>query len=327
VSSHGTVRQGTAQSPPSRDHGATRQWRRPAQVGPTCISSDVAEPRPTLRPRGYARRPAEGGDHPTGRPAKRPPGCTGKPGNRPLTVATPTVGGTYVSRFGFVEGAGMGPQADLVDHHRRHGDGVAARPGPGGRLRAALRFRTLRVGGDLRGAGDRPPDPRPTSLDPDSPWTARRGESRSLRDRAGSRGRYGREPVDVVRPPDGESPGSRSGRIWRVVRRRPAGHHGRALVARRRMMSRRFHLGETSAPRRRAIGVLTTGYGPRETAPCGGAGSRFTPYRFAGAGTGCRPPATRPRSPQTHPRRERPLPPEPGAAAPASPPGWAPSGC
>jgi len=24
----------------------------------------------------------------------------------------------------------MGPQADFVDHHRRHGDGVAARPRP-----------------------------------------------------------------------------------------------------------------------------------------------------------------------------------------------------
>jgi hypothetical protein len=25
---------------------------------------------------------------------------------------------------------GVGPQPDLVDHHRTHGDGVAARPGP-----------------------------------------------------------------------------------------------------------------------------------------------------------------------------------------------------
>jgi hypothetical protein len=37
-------------------------------------------------------------------------------------------------------------------------------------------------------------------------------------------------------------------RIWRVLRRRSAGHHGRAVVARCRMVSRRFHLGET--PRR-----------------------------------------------------------------------------
>jgi hypothetical protein len=82
VSGHGTVRQGTAQSPPSRDHGATRQWRRPAQVGPACISSDAAEPRPTLRPRGYARRPAEGGTTRRAVSAKRPPGAhweTGKP--------------------------------------------------------------------------------------------------------------------------------------------------------------------------------------------------------------------------------------------------------
>jgi hypothetical protein len=35
-----------------------------------------------------------------------------------------------VSRLGFVERAGVGPQPDLVDHHRTHSDGVAARPGP-----------------------------------------------------------------------------------------------------------------------------------------------------------------------------------------------------
>jgi hypothetical protein len=34
------------------------------------------------------------------------------------------------SRLGFVERPGVGPQADLVDHHRRHRDGVAARPRP-----------------------------------------------------------------------------------------------------------------------------------------------------------------------------------------------------
>jgi hypothetical protein len=29
-----------------------------------------------------------------------------------------------------IERAGVGPETDLVDHHARHGDGVAARPGP-----------------------------------------------------------------------------------------------------------------------------------------------------------------------------------------------------
>jgi hypothetical protein len=32
--------------------------------------------------------------------------------------------------LGVPEGAGVGPQSDLVDHHRRHGDGVPAGPSP-----------------------------------------------------------------------------------------------------------------------------------------------------------------------------------------------------
>jgi hypothetical protein len=55
---------------------------------------------------------------------------TGKPGDRPLTVVTRTAAGTYASLSGWVERSGVGPQADLVDHHRRHRDGVPATAGP-----------------------------------------------------------------------------------------------------------------------------------------------------------------------------------------------------
>ena len=34
--------------------------------------------------------------------------------------------------LGLVERLGVGPQADLVEHHRRHRDGVAATAGPFG---------------------------------------------------------------------------------------------------------------------------------------------------------------------------------------------------
>jgi hypothetical protein len=77
------------------------------------------------------------------------------------------------------------------------------------------------------------------------PETARRGSSCSLIDRAGSRGRYGRESVDAVRPPDGESPGGRDQSDLRVVSPRRVGH---PWSRHRRSVSdgeRRFHLGET----------------------------------------------------------------------------------
>jgi hypothetical protein len=57
-------------------------------------------------------------------------GCRLSRGDGPLTGRYPASRGRIrTSRFGFVDGSGVGPQADLVDHHRAHRDGVPARPG------------------------------------------------------------------------------------------------------------------------------------------------------------------------------------------------------
>jgi hypothetical protein len=82
VCSHGTVRQGTSQSPPSRDHGATRHGGDPRKVGPTCISGGVAEPRPTRKGGGAEREngPPKGGTTRRAVQRNRPPGALGNQG-------------------------------------------------------------------------------------------------------------------------------------------------------------------------------------------------------------------------------------------------------
>jgi hypothetical protein len=93
-----------------RDPATTREWIRAAHRSPAA---------------GHCTRPTRGRRARNGLPES-----TGKQGDRPRRVASPTGAGAYPLLPGFVEGTGVGPQPDLVDHHRRHRDGVPARPRP-----------------------------------------------------------------------------------------------------------------------------------------------------------------------------------------------------
>jgi hypothetical protein len=75
---------------------------------------------------------------PTG--AKRPPGSTGNRG-AVRSGSLPTRRRSTHLLVGVVERAGVGPQADLVDHHARRRDGVPAQPGPIRLHRGCSRFR------------------------------------------------------------------------------------------------------------------------------------------------------------------------------------------
>jgi hypothetical protein len=93
-----------------RDPATTREWIRAAHRSPAA---------------GHFTSPTRGRRARNGLPES-----TGKQGDRPLRVARPTGADAYPLLPGFIEGTGVGPQPDLVDHHRRHRDGVSARPRP-----------------------------------------------------------------------------------------------------------------------------------------------------------------------------------------------------
>jgi hypothetical protein len=61
---------------------------------------------------------------------ERSPRCWEGRGTARSGARYPVTAPTNALRSGFVEGPDVGPRPDLVDHHRRHRDGVPARPRP-----------------------------------------------------------------------------------------------------------------------------------------------------------------------------------------------------